>query len=208
MPQTHTTQLTSVNNCLGTWHSSAILFGSRTVLQPQAYTFRIEKLGDVRYQNLHSSIESASTLRFLLRESRAASYRSDSFNLFMHITMGVIDFRVRVRTAYRAANRRYWMYQNKLTSYDQPYYKYFNHGRGPGEKRFECLTDSNRTIFSPLIQFCWEILRKFSPSYWEANINYPRGPIMGKGNSPNFNFGWDRGFSVPGSFILDHLHPL
>ena len=35
----------------------------------------------------------------------------------------------------------------------------------------------------------------------------PRGPIMGKGNSPNFKIGWDRGFPVPGAFKLDHLHP-
>ena len=48
----------------------------------------------------------------------------------------------------------------------------------------------------------------FSPSYWEANSYYPRGPIMGKGNSSNFKIGWDRGFSVPGAFKLDHLQPI
>ena len=47
----------------------------------------------------------------------------------------------------------------------------------------------------------------FSLSYWEANSYYPRGPIMGKGNSPNFKIGWQRGFSVPGPFVLDHIHP-
>ena len=36
---------------------------------------------------------------------------------------------------------------------------------------------------------------------------YPRGPIMGKGNSANFKIEWDRGHSVPGPFNLDHLHP-
>ena len=36
---------------------------------------------------------------------------------------------------------------------------------------------------------------------------YPREPIMGKGNSPNFKIGWDLGVSVPGWFNLDHLHP-
>ena len=30
---------------------------------------------------------------------------------------------------------------------------------------------------------------------------------MGKGNSSNFKTEWDRGFSVPGAFKLDHLHP-
>ena len=31
--------------------------------------------------------------------------------------------------------------------------------------------------------------------------------IMGKGNSPNFKIGWDRGVSVQGLFNLDYLHP-
>ena len=39
----------------------------------------------------------------------------------------------------------------------------------------------------------------------EANSYYPRGSIMGKGNSPNFRIGWDRGDWVPGAFKLDHL---
>ena len=37
---------------------------------------------------------------------------------------------------------------------------------------------------------------------------YPRRPIMRKGNSHNFQYGSDRGVSVPGAFKLDHLHPL
>ena len=35
---------------------------------------------------------------------------------------------------------------------------------------------------------------------------YPRGPIMGKGNSHNPKTEWDSGFSVLGTFVLDHLH--
>ena len=31
---------------------------------------------------------------------------------------------------------------------------------------------------------------------------------MGKGNSSNFKTEWDRGFSVPRAFKLDHLHSL
>ena len=42
----------------------------------------------------------------------------------------------------------------------------------------------------------------------EANSYYPRGPIMGKGNSSNFKTEWHRGFPVPGAFKLDHLQPI
>ena len=73
---------------------------------------------------------------------------------------------------------------------------------------FQCLLHSNRTICFPLNPFWSENFPTFSPSYWEANSYYPRGPIMGKGNSSNFKFEWDRGFSVPGAFKLDHLHPI
>ena len=31
---------------------------------------------------------------------------------------------------------------------------------------------------------------------------------MGKGNSPNSRIGWDKGFSLPGEFKLDHLQPI
>ena len=51
---------------------------------------------------------------------------------------------------------------------------------------FQCLGHSNWTICSPLSPFCPKRFSTFSLSYWEANSYYPRGPIMGKGNSPNF----------------------
>ena len=44
--------------------------------------------------------------------------------------------------------------------------------------------------------------------YWESNSYFPKGLIMGKGNSPNSRIGLDRGVSVPGAFKLDHLHPV
>ena len=76
---------------------------------------------------------------------------------------------------------------------------------------FQCLAHSNWTICSPLSPFLpkdiWTF-PSFSLSYWDANSYYPRGPIMGKGNSPNFKIVWDRGASVPGSFKLDHLQPI
>ena len=72
---------------------------------------------------------------------------------------------------------------------------------------FQCLGHSNWTICSPLSPFCAKRFSTFSLSYWEANSYYPRGLIMGKGNSPNFKTGWDRGVWVPGAFKLDHLQP-
>ena len=72
---------------------------------------------------------------------------------------------------------------------------------------FLCLGHSNWTICRSLSPFCSKRFQTFSFSYWEANSYYPRGPIMGKGKSPNFKIGWDRGFSVPGAFKLDHLQP-
>ena len=42
----------------------------------------------------------------------------------------------------------------------------------------------------------------------EANSYYPRRPIIRNGNSSNFKTEWDRGFSVPGAFKLDHLQPI
>ena len=50
---------------------------------------------------------------------------------------------------------------------------------------FGCLGHSNWTIYSPLSQFCSKQFSTFSPSYWQANSYYPRGLIMGKGESPN-----------------------
>ena len=54
---------------------------------------------------------------------------------------------------------------------------------------FQCLGHSNWTICSPLSHFCFQIFTTFSLSYWEANSYYPRGLIMGKGNSSNFKIG-------------------
>ena len=57
---------------------------------------------------------------------------------------------------------------------------------------FQYLGHSNWTNCSPLSHFCSENFQYFSLSYLEANSYYPRGLIMGKGNSPNFKIGWDR----------------
>ena len=65
---------------------------------------------------------------------------------------------------------------------------------------FECLGQSNWTICSLLSWICSEIFPTFSLSYWGAHSNYPRGLIMGKENSPNYQYGWDWGVSVPGAF--------
>ena len=51
---------------------------------------------------------------------------------------------------------------------------------------FKLLGHSNWTIYSPLSPFCSRRFSTFSPSYWEANSYYPRGLIMGKGDSSNF----------------------
>ena len=72
---------------------------------------------------------------------------------------------------------------------------------------FQCLGHSNWTICSPLSPFCSEIFPTFSLSYWGAHSYYPRGPIMRKGNSSNFQYGSDRWVSVPGAFKLDQLQP-
>ena len=72
---------------------------------------------------------------------------------------------------------------------------------------FQCLGQSNWIICSPLSQSCPQKFPTFSLSYWGAHSYYPRGPIMRKGNSSNFQYGWDRGVSVPGAFKLDHWQP-
>ena len=66
---------------------------------------------------------------------------------------------------------------------------------------------SNWMICSPLSQSCLPNFSTFSLSYWGAHSYYPRGPIMRKGNSSNFQYGPDRGVSVHGAFKLDHLQP-
>ena len=73
---------------------------------------------------------------------------------------------------------------------------------------FQCLGHSNWAICSLLSQFCSPNFQTFSLLYWEANSYYPRGLIMGKGNSPNFRNGWCRGVCVPEAFKLDHLQPV
>ena len=50
---------------------------------------------------------------------------------------------------------------------------------------FQNLGHSNWTICSLLSQFCFPNFTTFSLLYWEANSYYPRGLIMGKGNSHN-----------------------
>ena len=45
--------------------------------------------------------------------------------------------------------------------------------------------------WAPFVLKCFKL---FHLHTGEANSYYPRGPIMGKGNSPNFKTGWDRGF--------------
>ena len=72
---------------------------------------------------------------------------------------------------------------------------------------FGWLGRSNWTICSPLHLSHSEDFATFSLSCWETNSYYPRGPIMGKGNSTNSNTGWDRGYSMPWAFKLDHLQP-
>ena len=63
-----------------------------------------------------------------------------------------------------------------------------NNGRGgihPTSKLdetggFQYLGHSNWTICIHLSPFCSRNFPTFSHSYWEANYNYPRGPIIGK----------------------------
>ena len=73
---------------------------------------------------------------------------------------------------------------------------------------FQCLGHSNWTICSPSSRSCFLNFPVFHFYYWEANSYYPRGLIMGKGNSSNSRYGCHRQFSVPGAFKLDHLQPI
>ena len=70
---------------------------------------------------------------------------------------------------------------------------------------FQCLGHSNWTICNSLNPFCSDIFATFQASYWGAISYCPRGPIMGKGNSPNPRIGWDQWTLMPGAFKLDHL---
>ena len=72
-------------------------------------------------------------------------------------------------------------------------------------KNSQCLGHSNWTICSPFSPFCPENFPSFSLSYWEGISYYPRGPIMGKGNSLNSKIGWYIWNLMPGAFKLDHL---
>ena len=67
---------------------------------------------------------------------------------------------------------------------------------------------SNWTMCSPLSPVCHKNFSTFSVSYWEVNSYYPRGLIMGKGDSSNVKIERDKGFSVPGAFKSDHLQPI
>ena len=58
--------------------------------------------------------------------------------------------------------------------------------------------------WAPFVLKCFKL---FHLHTGEANSYYPRGPIMGKGNSPNLRNGQDREVCVPGAFKLDHLQP-
>ena len=51
-------------------------------------------------------------------------------------------------------------------------------------------------------------LSNFSTCILGGQFFLPKRATNGKGNSPNFKIEWDRVFSVPGPFNLDHLHPL
>ena len=73
---------------------------------------------------------------------------------------------------------------------------------------FECLGHSNWTICSPLSPSCGRIFPTFPLSYWEANSYYPRGLIMGNGESPNSRVEWEWQLWVTGAFKLDHLQPM
>ena len=44
-------------------------------------------------------------------------------------------------------------------------------------------------------------------SFTDVTKRRPRGLIMGKGNYPNSQYGWDWGIWVPGAFKLDDLLP-
>ena len=69
----------------------------------------------------------------------------------------------------------------------------------PGAFKLDHLHPVKPILFSKFYNFFTFILG--------ANSYYPRGLIMRKGKSPNFQYGSDRGVSVPGAFKLDHLQP-
>ena len=73
---------------------------------------------------------------------------------------------------------------------------------------FECLRHSNWTICITLGPSSSKNFQTFLLSYWEANSYYPRGLIMGNGESPNSRIEWEWHFSVPGAFKLDRLQPI
>ena len=73
---------------------------------------------------------------------------------------------------------------------------------------FQWLGHSNWIICSLLDQSCPPNFNIFSLLYWEANSYYPRGLILRRGNSPNSQYGWDKGISLPGAFKRDHLQPV
>ena len=76
------------------------------------------------------------------------------------------------------------------------------------KKGFQCLGHSNWTICIPFSPFCSGKFPSFSPSYWEANSYYPRGPIMGKGKIIQPQKWMRQRVSNALAFKLDHLHPI
>ena len=70
----------------------------------------------------------------------------------------------------------------------------------------DSLGHSNWTICCPFSPFYSNNFATFSLSYWEANSYYPRGPIMGKGDSPNLIKGKDKSH-VRHNFKVDTSPP-
>ena len=71
----------------------------------------------------------------------------------------------------------------------------------------EWLGHSNWSICSHWGLFCSYIFQFACVLYWEANLYYPRGILVRKGNSSNSRNGWQRGDWVLRVFKLEHLQP-
>ena len=61
--------------------------------------------------------------------------------------------------------------------------------------------------FQPFEPILLQNISNFFTFILGAHSYYPRGPIMRKGNSPNFKIGWVRGDWMLWAFKLDHLQP-
>ena len=104
--------------------------------------------------------------------------------LYRSVTSCHSDFRNLAGTATTevssSAGRESWLYSACLIG------KWNSHNSKEDEtEAFGCLGHSSWTICILLSHFCSGNFPTFSLSYWEANSYYPRGPIMGKGNSSN-----------------------